>query len=143
MTSLTPKQFLALMLDTPFRNPELASFIMHKTEVQSIEGRRQITESRTAALVKEYWGHLADAGGVESHVVCANCRTVLGIARAEVVVESCYVCKPSGKITEAGKAALSLIKVMKNNGIKSILPVITHLVETPLPAIDKDILKIS
>lgn len=137
---ITPKEFLIYYLDTQFRNSELASFIFYETPVQNISGRRTVAESGAKRLIRKFWGqHEADYNE-KLPVVCINCRSVLGAAWGSHYSEQCRHCSEAGKVTETRKAALSLMRLFEEAGIKTKAPIIMHLAEYPLPSIDLTIL---
>ena len=123
---MNAKEFLILTLDTPFSNPTLLNFL---------RGANHERPDSLGLVVEcaKFWKHLPEPGSTEWPVVCKNCRSTLGIAKAELLLENCYKCKPTGVATESGKAADRLLMAFREAGIKSIAPIITHLAETPLP----------
>ena len=124
---MNAKEFLTLALDTPFSNPTLLNFLRGANHERPDSLGLVVESSR-------FWKHLPEPGATEWPVVCKNCRATLGIAKAELLLENCCWCKPTGVATESGKAADRLLMAFREAGIKSIAPIITHLAETPLPS---------
>ena len=135
---MTPKQLLTIFLDTPFTNPELLSYIAFNNDADFNPHRvAYMVGSGVQRLIRDNWGHLpAPLEGTTNPVVCKNCRKVVGQADAEVLIDNCRSCGGRGKVTETRKSVDRLLVHWNRSGIESILPIIMHLAETPLPYVD-------
>lgn len=139
---MTPKELLTIFLDTPITNPTLLSYIVFGNDVNFDRYRVVcMVDSGMERLISDNWGHLpAPIDGTTNPVVCKNCRKVVGQADAEILIDNCRSCVGRGKVTETRKSVDRLLVHWNRAGIESILPIIMHLAETPLPHVDNMIL---
>lgn len=144
LSDLTPKEFLTLVLDTPFSSGLLGVFIFTGQASQAAQYwvNQGIVEREFINYINRHFPLKAPSDDIDSDlIVCINCRSSLGVSSEQILLSSCRQCKDSGKVTDSRKAVERLMIAWERSESKNLRPIIQHLIETPISDADKQLLK--
>lgn len=116
---------LTLYLDSPFGNTELACWLF--TDLSNLP-----YSMAGNALLREFkadWpAPISDRPFPLTPVVCRKCRSKVGEARAEIILDECPNCKGTPE-TEASKAITRFIRLGEETVAANLTPLIHHLLK--------------
>lgn len=135
MSKLTQKQFLTLMLDTDLSGEVVSGWLLAgKDHGAGWNSLPMLGKKYQVEVAKHLFGHLERDDELWP-AVCKNCRKHVGEVENGLLRDHCKHCRSDNTIlTDGYRAATRLESVFKDAGIKTIAPIVMHLIENPKPS---------